>query len=202
MSRVPRLMDRPALDTTADEGKVGYEQDGSEQEGRGSIDGETDDVSVMTDETSDEAAERQGKKKTKVRSFLTLLCYFIITIGSLTYTTLTHTPPTQAKRRDKRFLQNMGKGIKKVMNYPRTPVHELPPDIVNNGKDSPSPSIVTEEAVAATPSPAISSSGGDSTISSTSSGTPMRSTSSRKFFRSESKKSVDPPAAASTSSSS
>lgn len=104
-------------------------------------------------------------------------------------------------RKDKRFLQNMGKGIKKVMNYPRTPVHELPPDIVNNGKDSPSPSIGTEEAVAATPSPAISSSGGDSTTSSTSSGTPMRSTSSRKFFGSGRKKSADSPTAASTSSS-
>jgi hypothetical protein len=69
-------MDRPALDTTGDEGKVvGYEQDGSE-EGRGSIDGETDDVSVMTDETSDEAAERQGKKKTKVNALFTLFCYF------------------------------------------------------------------------------------------------------------------------------
>lgn len=69
MSRAPRLMDRPALDTTstAEEAKGGYEQEGSEQEGRGSIDGETDDVSVMTDETSDEAAERQGKKKTKVK---------------------------------------------------------------------------------------------------------------------------------------
>lgn len=121
-----------------------------------------------------------------------------MSIGSLTYI---H-PPTQAKRKDKRFLQNMGKGIKKVMNYPRTPVHELPPDIVNNnGRDSPSPSIGTEEAVAATPSPAISSSGGDSTTSSTSSGTPMRSTSSRKFFGSGSKKSAESPAAASTSSS-
>src|SRR6056297_1804258 len=68
MSRVPRLMDRPALDTTTtvDEGKGGFEHDGGEQEGRGSIDGETDDVSVMTDETSDEVAERQGNKKTKV----------------------------------------------------------------------------------------------------------------------------------------
>lgn len=193
MSRVPRLMDRPALDT-ADEGKVGYEQDGGEQEGRGSIDGETDDVSVMTDETSDEAAERQGKKKTKVRTPLTSFCYFTKSIP-----TLAPAYP-HAKRKDKRFLQNMGKGIKKVMNYPRTPVHELPPDIVNSRKDSPSPSIGTEEAVAATPSPAISSSGGDSTTSSTSSGTPMRTTSSRKFFGSGSKKRVDSPAAASTSS--
>eukprot|EP00624_Nannochloropsis_granulata_P001990 evm.model.NODE_19466_length_64249_cov_18.424255.5 len=169
MSRVPRLMDRPALDTTTtvDEGKGGFEHDGGEQEGRGSIDGETDDVSVMTDETSDEVAERQGNKKTK--------------------------------RKDKRFLQNMGKGIKKVMNYPRTPVHELPPDILSSRKDSPSPSIGTEEAVAATPSSAISSSGGVSSTSSTSSGTSMRSTSSRKFFGSGSKKSVDSPAAASTS---
>lgn len=67
MSRVPRLMDRPALDTTSvDVGKCGYEHDRGEPEGRGSIDGETDDVSVMTDETSDEVAERQGNKKTKV----------------------------------------------------------------------------------------------------------------------------------------
>ena len=106
----------------------------------------------------------------------------------------------KSKRKDKRFLQNMGKGIKKVMNYPRTPVHELPPDILSSRKGSPSPSIGTEEAVAATPSSAISS-GGVSSTSSTSSGTSMRSMSSRKFFGSGRKKSVDSPAAASTPSS-
>ena len=82
MSRVPRLMDRPALDTTTvDEGKSGFEHDGAEQEGRGSIDGETDDVSVMTDETSDEVTERQGSKKTKVGSLRICSCYSTKSIG-------------------------------------------------------------------------------------------------------------------------
>jgi hypothetical protein len=87
-------------------------------------------------------------------------------------------PPAEQKekRKDKRFLQNMGKGIKKVINYPRTPVHDIP-------ASADAPSIGGEEdaslASGNTPQPlpssgasiastdAVASTGGSSSAAST-----------------------------------
>ncbi len=72
MSRVPRLMDRPALDT-ADDGKNGYDYLAGGD--RASFDRDMDDVSVMTDETSEEvSSEKQSKKKNKVRARAWCVC--------------------------------------------------------------------------------------------------------------------------------
>ena len=153
MARAPRLMDRPALDTS-----VGDDVDGDI---RGSFDKDMDDVSVMTDEMEEEVNEKQsGKKQKKDKS---------------------------GKRKDKRFLQNMGKGIKKVMNYPKTPVHEdMPAHVsavsVTSGRDSPNQSIATEE-IAALASSSISSAAQAASTSSMGSATGA----SRKFFGSSRK---------------
>lgn len=124
MSRVPRLMDRPALDTTTtvDEGKGGFEHDGGEQEGRGSIDGETDDVSVMTDETSDEVAERQGNKKTKVGLLRSCSCHFTKSIDRLTHRrNNAHYPTfTEVEAQGQAFPAEYGQGHQEG--------YELPPD--------------------------------------------------------------------------
>ncbi len=80
----------------------------------------------------------------------------------------------------------MGKGIKKVINYPKTPVHENAADVAS-GKESPSPSIGAEEAVHLSSSGQKSTAEDASATSSSSTGTPHRNT-ARKFFGSTSSK--------------
>lgn len=127
---------------------------------RGSFDKEVDDVSVVTDASEDVGAAGNGKNGDGKKK--------------------------KDKRKDKRFLQNMGKGIKKVMNYPRTPVHDIVPSTGNIGAEEES------SVVSGMPTPSGSGSGGNASIASTdavasmsgsssTASTPLRN-SARKFF--------------------
>lgn len=121
----------------------------------------------------------------------------LVFVLSFTHAFLLLTPwdPRQNIQKDKRFLRNMGKGIKKVMNYPRTPVHDVVPSPSGTTGNA---SIGAEEegsvvSGAPTPSNSGSSGGGNASVTSTdavasstgsssTASTPLRTSSARKFF--------------------
>ncbi|EWM30207.1 hypothetical protein Naga_100003g169 [Nannochloropsis gaditana] len=162
MSLAPRLANHAAVEAR-DEGNRTPEPLAESQNGRESFDRDMDDVSVMTDETSEEITDRQNKKEGK------------------------------AKRKEKRFLQNMGKGIKKVMNYPKTPVHDIS-DIVGD-KPSAGGGLKMADAIKAVPS-ATAVNGDSEAVSDLKSS----QTASRKFFNAGNTKRVESRSASSISS--
>jgi len=187
MSLAPRLANHAAVEAR-DEGNRTPEPLAESQNGRESFDRDMDDVSVMTDETSEEITDRQNKKEGKVRLSR-------VHKGGASARQFTPCIPctVQAKRKEKRFLQNMGKGIKKVMNYPKTPVHDIS-DIVGD-KPSAGGGLKMADAIKAVPS-ATAVNGDSEAVSDLKSS----QTASRKFFNAGNTKRVESRSASSISS--
>lgn len=186
MSLAPRLANHAAVEAR-DEGNRTPEPLAESQNGRESFDRDMDDVSVMTDETSEEITDRQNKEG-KVRLSR-------VHKGGASARQFTPCIPctVQAKRKEKRFLQNMGKGIKKVMNYPKTPVHDIS-DIVGD-KPSAGGGLKMADAIKAVPS-ATAVNGDSEAVSDLKSS----QTASRKFFNAGNTKRVESRSASSISS--